>query len=293
MVGGVPESRSFARRRWLLPTGLVAVAALIGFGVLGPAARARHGVPRVATCPRISVRLGLHYPYSNYPENSLAAINAAHRLGVGKVEVDVWFSKDGIPVDIHDWAVDRTTAYTGKVSSYTAAQLEAMRLKVKGVPGDREMSSQHLPALQSTLERAAADGMAVSVEMKPHRLTYEQASAVLRLIRMVNDKAGTDVRSFYPRVLSEMRKAGYRGHLTLITTSYRALPKSSGYWMESINYGSNGTHITAAEVTALHAAGVLLDAWTPDTAAEVATVPAGVDQVTTNNVRGYRADTGC
>lgn len=297
-MGATGDAGSFVRRHWLLLTVPVIVAAL-GLGVFagpwmaGPAATVSTAAHRAGSCPTISARLGLHYPYSNDPENSLTAIDAAHRIGVRKVEVDVWFSKDGVPVDIHDRTVNRTTAYTGRVSAYLAAQLQAMRLKVKGIPGDRAMSSQYLPSVRSALGRAKADGMAVSVELKPRVLTKARARALVGLFGMVNDQAMVDVRSIHPRVLAEMREAGYRGRLTLITAGYKPLPESSGYWMESINYGGSGRHITAAEVAALHASGVLVDAWTPDTAAEVATVPAGVDQVTTNNVRGYRADTDC
>ena len=91
-----------------------------------------------------------------------------------------------------------------------------------------------------------------------------------------------------PAVLARVRAAGYSGHLTLITTVPVLLPAGSPYWMESVEYAGPPA-LTAGDVAALGGAGVVVDAWTPETAAQFGEIPVGVSQVTTDNVTGFLA----
>ncbi len=245
-----------------------------------------------AACPVISARLGLHYPYYAaphvvYPENSLGAIDAARAAGAGKLEVDVNFSRDGVPMDLHDYWLSRVTAHSGLAADYKAWQLKAMALKMTGTYASTWMSNQHVITLWQALDRATADGMTISVEVKPETLTYAQARAILYRLWWTVTEATVDIRSYQPQVLAQMRAAGYWGRLTLTTGGY--VQSGAGYWQESIGDVKAGIVITADDVAALHAAGVRVDAYTPEGAAQYALVPAGVDQVTTDNVRALVA----
>ena len=60
------------------------------------------------------------------PENTLAAFERAHALGVDGFELDVRLSRDGEVMVIHDADVDRTTNGSGKVSAMTSAELRAL-----------------------------------------------------------------------------------------------------------------------------------------------------------------------
>lgn len=249
--------------------------------------------PAAATAPPvISARLGLHWPYSRLPENSAAALDAAARAGAGKVEIDVQYSRDGVPMAIHDTTVNRTTLHTGPVGSYTAAQLGAMRLRVEGRgPASRWMSGQRMPTVRALLVRARADGMAVSAEVKPAALTYARARALLRAFWAAGDEGAVDVRSYIPGVLRQMRAAGYWGRLTLTVMGVNPDPPA-GIWEESVNYANNWPGapvvppVPAGDVAALQARGIKADAYTLDTAAQFALAPAGIDSVTTDNVTG-------
>ena len=50
------------------------------------------------------------------PENTLPAFGAALGLGVHEIELDLWLSRDGVPVVCHDPRVDRTTDGHGVVT---------------------------------------------------------------------------------------------------------------------------------------------------------------------------------
>lgn len=60
------------------------------------------------------------------PENTIAGIEYARKLGLVGVEFDVRLSRDDVLVVIHDASVDRTTDATGDVADFTAAELDAL-----------------------------------------------------------------------------------------------------------------------------------------------------------------------
>ena len=83
-----------------------------------------------------------------HPENTLPAFREAIRLGVHMIEFDVYFTKDEVPVIIHDPEVDRTTNGTGLVVEMTfeeIRQLDAGSWKSPLFTGVR------IPTLQETL----------------------------------------------------------------------------------------------------------------------------------------------
>lgn len=58
------------------------------------------------------------------PENTLAGFLHLQKLGIHCVELDLQLSNDNQLIVIHDSTLDRTTSLQGKVSEYTASELE-------------------------------------------------------------------------------------------------------------------------------------------------------------------------
>lgn len=57
------------------------------------------------------------------PENSLPAFGAAVALGADEIEFDIWSTKDGELVSLHDSVLDRVSDGTGNVWDYTYEEL--------------------------------------------------------------------------------------------------------------------------------------------------------------------------
>jgi len=74
------------------------------------------------------------------PENTLSAFGRALEIGTFGIELDVHLSLDGVPVVIHDGAVDRTTDGAGLVSELS---LEAIR-KLDAGNGERVPTLQEV-----------------------------------------------------------------------------------------------------------------------------------------------------
>lgn len=119
---------------------------------------------------------GLQAGKKRFPENSLAALEAAIALGAEMVEVDVQKSKDGEYVVLHDTWLDRTTTCRGMLVEKTLAELKACRLVVEG----RAMATaESVPTLREFLA-AARDRILVNIDNK---LAFPELSGMVALAR--------------------------------------------------------------------------------------------------------------
>lgn len=98
------------------------------------------------------------------PENTLAGLRIAARLGCRAVEFDAMLAADGVPILIHDDTVDRTTDGTGRVAARTAPELAGLDA---GIRHHRAFAGEPVPTLASALELCAHLGLAANVEIKP------------------------------------------------------------------------------------------------------------------------------
>lgn len=73
--------------------------------------------------PRICAHRGFN---TVAPENSLPAFGAAIALGAQEIELDVWMTKDGVPVVAHDESVDRVSDGHGKITEMTFDELRRL-----------------------------------------------------------------------------------------------------------------------------------------------------------------------
>lgn len=100
------------------------------------------------------------------PENTLAGIRLAARLGLRAVEFDVMLSADGTPVLIHDETLERTTNGRGRVAETADAVLFALDA------GDGEP----VPTFRAAASLCRELGLLANVEIKPAG-GYERATA--------------------------------------------------------------------------------------------------------------------
>ena len=70
--------------------------------------------------PRICAHRGFH---TQLPENTLPAFGAAVALGADEIEFDIWETRDGVPVAIHDKNLERVSDGSGLVREKSYAEL--------------------------------------------------------------------------------------------------------------------------------------------------------------------------
>ncbi|WP_109699434.1 glycerophosphodiester phosphodiesterase family protein [Chitinophaga deserti] len=98
--------------------------------------------------------------HEHYPENSIASIREAIRLGTDIAELDVQRTKDGVFVLMHDRTITRTTGKPGSVADYTLAQLRRFPLLHNGQP-----TNERIPTFREAL-KAAKGKILVDVDFK-------------------------------------------------------------------------------------------------------------------------------
>ncbi len=132
-----------------------------------------------------------HRGYSaKYPENTLLAFRKAIEAGADGIELDVWLTKDGEVVVIHDGTVDRTSNGSGKVKDMTLEELKALDFG----------GGERIPTLEEVFEAVPEDAI-VNVEIK-------DADAVEKTAEIVggNNPERVIVSSFLIDALREYRK---------------------------------------------------------------------------------------
>jgi glycerophosphoryl diester phosphodiesterase len=98
------------------------------------------------------------------PENTLAGLRLAARLGCHGVEFDAMLAADGVPVLIHDETLERTTSGRGRVADFGSGELARLDA---GARHHRAFAAEPLPTLDDALQLCAALGLWANVEIKP------------------------------------------------------------------------------------------------------------------------------
>jgi glycerophosphoryl diester phosphodiesterase len=227
---------------------------------------------------------------STRPENTIPSFEEAIRLGAGIVEFDVRLSRDGVPVVIHDPAVDRTTDGTGLVHELGAAELSSLNAGTEAEPTP-------VPTLAEVL-RCVSGRAAIAVEIKniPGEPAFEPIREPIveavhaELERPVFDGAVLVV-SFNPSSIAASKLVAPDVPTGFLTTDL--VPPR-----EALAYAASAGHDmvlpgTRASIPAgpsfvheVHAAGLRLGTWTVDDPETVRMLfDRGFDAVASNDPR--------
>ncbi len=126
--------------------------------------------------PRVCAHRGFN---TVAPENSLAAFGAAIAMGGQEIEFDLWFTKDGEVVSIHDATLDRVSDGTGHVSDHTLAELKALDF---GTPYADEFKGMQIPTFEEILQKFACHCV-MNIHLKSAGANPDDLGKIVRLIR--------------------------------------------------------------------------------------------------------------
>lgn len=157
-----------------------------------------------------------HRGASRYaPENTMAAFDLSIRQGAKAFELDTMLSSDGVPVVIHDHALDRTTNGTGEVNQKT---VEEIRDLDAGIHFSANYKGEKVPLLKEVLERYR-DGILINIELKNyHSPKDELARIVLELVGSCGMLDQVLFSSFLPRNLKILRSMQPNSKVALLTS---------------------------------------------------------------------------
>ncbi|MEF2965563.1 glycerophosphodiester phosphodiesterase family protein [Paenibacillus sp. M1] len=206
------------------------------------------------------------------PENTMAAITLAmEQPYVDWVEVDVQLSKDGVPLLIHDFTLNRTTNGRGPVKDKTWAELKALDAgswKSKAYAGERLIS------LDEFLDKICGR-LKANIEVKTEGDMYPGIEEkIITAVRKRHMEQDVVLTSFEPRILAKIKEIG-RGMRTGLIIDGK--PKDLLLRLQllhcsflSINY----RHLTSELAGKAAGRGIEVMAWTLDDARRMRRVAA-------------------
>ncbi|ASY77073.1 glycerophosphodiester phosphodiesterase family protein [Pectobacterium polaris] len=103
--------------------------------------------------------------WDSAPENSLAALREAIRLGVDIVEIDAQLTADSHVVVIHDDTLDRTSDMSGCIGKMTLEEIRQARLRGSDGGSAWPLSNEKVPLLYEVLEEARGR-IVINVDVK-------------------------------------------------------------------------------------------------------------------------------
>lgn len=121
------------------------------------------GPAAAALLPRV---IGHRGAAATAPENTLASLREAKRLGAGGVEFDVKLTADGVPVLFHDDTLERTTGGCGPLAAKPFVDISRLDAGLWFGPQWRETA---VPLFEDALRLVVELDLGVNVEIKPCR----------------------------------------------------------------------------------------------------------------------------
>lgn len=220
------------------------------------------------------------------PENTLAAFRLAWEQNADAIELDIWMSKDGGAIVIHNPGTRRTAQLDKRVAEQTVAELQALEA---GTWKGERWAREPIPTLSQALD-VVPEGKRVFVEIKC-------GSEVLGELNRVVESSGKAAQVVLMGFDIETMRAAkaLMPDAPALWLSARALgppPKIESLIERAREAGLDGLDglnldfripIDAHAMAKVQAAGMQLGVWTVDDPAVARRLAqAGVDAITTN-----------
>lgn len=119
--------------------------------------------------------------WAKAPENSMSAYIAAYESGVDCLETDVYITKDGRVVILHDGTLDRTTdapKNLGSVENMTLEQIQQYHLRM-GAGGSTSVTDEVMPTFDDMLKYFKGKDVKIFCELKSYNAKLPPAVAKL------------------------------------------------------------------------------------------------------------------
>lgn len=257
--------------------GRAGLAALLCLSAADPA------VPAPAPTVAVIAHRGASH---DAPENTVAALREAWRQKADIGEFDVWLTRDGHVVALHDKSTRRTAGVAKTVSESTPAELRELDV---GRWKDARFAGERIPTLAEMLAAVPA-GKGVFIEVKCGPEIVPELLRVLRASGLPAER--TAIISFSASVLAAVKKArpelpaywvvAWDPAKPKAPTAAELIARARAIPADGLDLAANAA-VDGPLLRQVRAAGLKLFVWTVDDPAPARRLTAlGVDGITTN-----------
>lgn len=226
------------------------------------------------------------------PENTMAAFHAALAAGADLIELDCRFTRDLIPVVLHDRTLARTAGGRGAVATLSFAELSRHDAGRWFHP---RFAGEQVPSLATVLTRLPLD-MGINIEVKPDGDGRPLALLAGSLRDVIHAHRGTRqvlVSSFDHRFLRAYRQGAPRDPLGVLLHPVRDLirrPVAIARRLDAAYIFCSRSLVRRSMIDAAHDAGFGVGVYTVNATAQVPRLArSGIDLVFTNFPAEIRA----
>jgi len=217
------------------------------------------------------------------PENTMPAFVSTTRAGAEYFEIDIYLSKDRVPVVIHDGTVDRTTDGTGSVTNMT---LEELRALDAGSWFSSAFTGTKIPTFDEVLTYVANGGADVVIEYKGD-WNVEDTQLTVDMIETAGVENKVLAQSFSATTVANFATVAPDLPVGWLTGGIDAsiIDRAEQMGADAINPSS----ATAESVAMAHDAGLGVFVWTQNSPAAWESLTAmGVDGIITDRPDALR-----
>lgn len=228
-----------------------------------------------------------HRGYSKIaPENTFPAFILSKEKGFKIIETDLRYSKDGVPVLIHDASVDRTSNGKGDVDKLTYEQLRTLDF---GFWKSELYAGTTIPNLEEFVSFCKENEMKMYLELKS-RIDHAKAEELVRLLSRYGISQDCTFISFSSAYLKEIAKVdrGFRfgildsSGIESIKNKVEDLRKVVG--LSHIFVDVSYPQADESLISYCKETGMPLEVWTVDRTDYIKTMDAYISGVTSNSL---------
>ena len=139
-----------------------------------------------------------HRGWHEAPENTLSAYEESYNHGFKYVECDVQFTKDGVPVLLHDDTIDRTSDGSGAVNQFTYAELLQFDFSYDDADTVNDFSAyrgERIPTFEEFIALCKRLGLHPYIEIKGS-ITADEAKLLVKIVSDADMLKGVSWLSF-------------------------------------------------------------------------------------------------
>ena len=210
------------------------------------------------------------------PENTLASISLALKLGADFCEIDVQETADGKIILIHDSNLSRTTNQKGKIWKLNFAELQNADA---GLWYSQEFVGEIIPTLESVMDLVNGK-MKLNIELKTNGHQIKLAERVVKIIEKKNFIDQCIVTSFDLEEVSKVKLLNPKIKTGLI---FSKLPQND-IWNSEFDLFSIDKKLATTEfIQKAHEAGKHVHVWTVNKEKNMRKlIELGVNNIITN-----------
>lgn len=231
-----------------------------------------------------------HRGYEDAPENTLSAFRMSAEMGFSMVECDISFTKDGVPVLLHDKSVERTSDGEGEIRELT---FEEVRLLDFGSWKDEKYAGEKIPTVREFLQLCSELNLHPYLEVKDGATESE-----IKLLAELVLEADIDVTwiSFEKEILQQLAEIfpkgrfGYLVHFVTDLAIERALEISTeeNYVFIDCLYVT----LTDSQIQCCQANSLPVEVWTINNKRKLANVNPYISGITSDSLNAEEVFAG-